>query len=332
MAALPLETPVSPAGPADNVPHYQLPNFASILGGYINAEADVIREAYSASNFTSIRKIPNEVRPGEIIRARQQTVEDNRKPHHTLTQVQELRRKGVTRRGYFQEFEYVPSRYSLSAELRTKERLESEAKRLNVGGKDFIPSGATAKFKYEDGFEDKEFRFPYMGDPFEAAQDQRMRAKWIEDSKILHGPFVPPGKAKGSARPTRVHLPEIVKGLHKIVTADWADYDFQVLATEDDNVAVRFDLVTVESQVGLLAYMNILASQDSTVGGYGLQKVVEDWNTKPGDGYLYFMFRPPWVHARTTDAYFTLHPEERNYITSAASSMKVERGGASTKK
>ena len=26
-----------------------------------------------------------------------------------------------------------------------------------------------------------------------------------------------------------------------------------------------------------------------------LRKVVEDWNVTPGDGHLYFTFRPPWV-------------------------------------
>ncbi len=34
---------------------------------------------------------------------------------------------------------------------------------------------------------------------------------------------------------------------------------------------------------------------NATVQKYYLKKIVEDWNTIPGDGYLYFMFRPPWV-------------------------------------
>ena len=36
------------------------------------------------------------------------------------------------------------------------------------------------------------------------------------------------------------------------------------------------------------------------------------------------MFRPPWVHSRTVDAYFTLHPEERTFATSHASTLKTE--------
>ena len=48
-----------------------------------------------------------------------------------------------------------------------------------------------------------------------------------------------------------------------------------------------------------------------TINDYMLRKVVEDWCTKPGDGYLSFIFRPPWIHTRSSDSYYTLHPEER---------------------
>lgn len=40
-------------------------------------------------------------------------------------------------------------------------------------------------------------------------------------------------------------------------------------------------------------------------------QVVEDWNVTPGDGHLYFTFRPPWVSVRVTDTFFSLHPEQR---------------------
>lgn len=59
-----------------------------------------------------------------------------------------------------------------------QERLESEAKRLAVGGKDWVCASDNRKLKYEDAFEDKEYRYPYLGDPYAAAQDQVMRAKW----------------------------------------------------------------------------------------------------------------------------------------------------------
>ena len=33
----------------------------------------------------------------------------------------------------------------------------------------------------------------------------------------------------------------------------------------------------------------------------------------PGDGHLYFTFRPPWVVSRPLDTFYSLHPEQRTY-------------------
>ena len=172
---------------------------------------------------------------------------------------------------------------------------------------------SASRVLFEDQFDDNGDRYPYLSDPYEAAQDQAMRAKWIDDSKILHGPFLPSGKTRPLDKPSRKLLPDIVKEIHNVVNEDWSDYSFDVLATEDDNVAVRFDLSTVDSEKGLLAYMNVMVHGNHVVQKYMLKKVVEDWDTKPGDGFLYFMFRPPWIQSRGVDTYLTLHPETREF-------------------
>ena len=33
----------------------------------------------------------------------------------------------------------------------------------------------------------------------------------------------------------------------------------------------------------------------------------------PGDGHLYFTFRPPWVVCRPLDTFYSLHPEQRAF-------------------
>lgn len=43
---------------------------------------------------------------------------------------------------------------------------------------------------------------------------------------------------------------------------------------------------------------------------YSLTRVVEVWNHRI-NGCIYFTFRPPWVHSRPSDTFYTLHPEER---------------------
>ena len=56
------------------VPHYQLPNFSSILPEYTNSEQDYIKGAFSCSNFASITKVPNDLKPTEISKARNSNV------------------------------------------------------------------------------------------------------------------------------------------------------------------------------------------------------------------------------------------------------------------
>lgn len=300
------------------IPRYCMPNYASILPGYTNQDSEHIAQAFRAGNWVSLSTVPANLRPAAVARAKQEIAALN------LRSSPERGKGATTSNGLFTEFEYIPSRYSLADELATKERLESEAKRLAVGGKDFIPSSQVAKLKHEDGFEDKEYRFPYLGDPYAASRDQVMRAKWVEDSKILHGPFVPSGLEKVGSKPTRKALPAILKELHTAVNADWGDYRFAVLSTEDDAVVVRFEMASVDSERGLQAYMNVMARSGDVVMKYQLKKVVEDWHSRPGDGFLYYMFRPPWVRARATDTFFTLHPEERNFATSLAATLKPE--------
>ena len=295
-----------------SLPHHQVPNFAAILPDYTNMEQDYIRQAFSRTSFVSVRDLPSNFRPSATARAMANKMNTNRRSVANVDAAAvNNRHSTAAREGVFSTFDYVPSRYSLADELRTKDRLESEAKMLDIGGRDFVPSGLPKRQKYEDIFENPEYRFPYMGDAFEAASDQQLRAKWIENAKVLHGPFVPTSSKAALGKPTRIMLPDLVRELHLAVAKDWNEVAFEVMTTEDDHVAIRFLLEDVTSPRGLAAYMNVLASTSHIVTKYQLTKVVEDWNSRPGDNYLYYMFRPPWVRARTTDIFFSLFPEKR---------------------
>lgn len=57
-----------------------------------------------------------------------------------------------------------------------------------------------------------------------------------------------------------------------------------------------------------------------------LKRVVEDWNVTPGDGYLYFTFRPPWVTVPTLETYFALHPEEKVFQDRRAKAAEEDEG------
>jgi len=68
---------------------------------------------------------------------------------------QHFTRCQVTKNGLFEQFEYIPSRYSLADEIMMKDRLEDEAVTLSVGGKPFIAGTQKIKLKHETAFEDK---------------------------------------------------------------------------------------------------------------------------------------------------------------------------------
>merc|ERR550537_285625 len=107
-----------------------------------------------------------------------------------------------------------------------------------------------------------------------------MRAKWLEDSKVLHGPFVPSGHSRFSDKdktldmPTRTVLPQIVEEVHRILSDDWIDTEFSVLATEEDTIIARFKLDTVDSEKGLVAYMNVLARDNAVICKNRLVRIV----------------------------------------------------------
>jgi hypothetical protein len=96
----------------EEMPHYMIPNFCSILPEYTNAEVDQIRSAFSTGNFNSIHRIPNKIAPNAVTQARFEQMDANR-----LSSTEPRLPKMVTKNGLFSQFDYNPSRYSLAEEL-----------------------------------------------------------------------------------------------------------------------------------------------------------------------------------------------------------------------
>ena len=208
-----------------------LPSYASTLKQYSLAEENYVKRAFEPANHISLRALPDKIAVSNISTAMERKIEDNRLS---------LTRPPVKLTGnkLFSEFRYVPSRYSLAEELEARERLEAEAKRLEVGGRDFVTGGERRKAKYEDGFDDS-LKYPYMSNPLEDAKRAAAQEKRLANSKILHGPFRAGGLADGlTSATTRVLLPDMVREIAKILKQDWGEAEFEVLVTSDDAVAV----------------------------------------------------------------------------------------------
>lgn len=283
--------------PSEEIPHYMLPNFSSLLPEYANAEVDQIRGAFTTNNFTSLHKIPTKLGPNAVNQARFEHMDENRLAPHDIKPTPKL----LTKNGLFHQFEYTSSRFSLVDELAQMERLQSEAKRMNISGKDFITTGEQKKLKSEDAFGNIHFRYPHLSQPYPDTKDSQRHERWLESKKILHGPFIPSGHRLSNDTMTKLCLPELIQEIHEILQRDWEGLEWTIAPTIDENLAIRFKEETIESEHGLIAYMNIFIQSHRIASKYKLQKVAEDWNTKPGDGGLYFVIRPPWTKNRSRE-------------------------------
>jgi hypothetical protein len=93
--------------------------------------------------------------------------------------------------------------------------------------------------KYEYPFQDNlEEKFVYgflcQDDPYEASKDERLRAKWIEEAKMLYGSFKPAGPQKPLTQISKSRLEDIVETLKKLLLCDWNDVNFVIGTNPND--------------------------------------------------------------------------------------------------
>ncbi|OWZ13306.1 hypothetical protein PHMEG_00013390 [Phytophthora megakarya] len=275
-------------------PRYMRPTFSSILPEYANSEADQIRKAFGTGNYSNIQKIPVRLQNNAVNQARFEKMNENRL-------LQPKTGKIATKNGLFNKFEYIPSRFNLTNGQAHMERLRSEAKRTEISGQNFVSGSAAVRLKHEDAFGATNFRYPHMQEPYPNLQQEKKHKRYLEEKKILHGAFVPCGQRPPVDAVTRKLMPQIIHEMHEVIAADWQDLAFFISPAKDENIVVRFNEVAIECENGLVAYMNVFCKTNRVTSKYGLHKVAEDWNAKPGDGGLYFAFRPPWVKNRSKD-------------------------------
>lgn len=83
------------------------------------------------------------------------------------------------------------------------------------GGSPFIPVAVKKSKKYENPFNpgDIDYLFPYFDehDPYEAAKDEVLRTKWLEESKVLGPAFKPAAKEKSLEIAGKKNLIEILE-------------------------------------------------------------------------------------------------------------------------
>lgn len=300
------------------MPRYALPNISFMLPEYTNHEQDIIRRAFANNNCdSSLSDLPAEFYTNEVSRARARLREEVRErlasAHEPGTK---SLKKAVNSNGLFQEFQYVEDPIELAEKQKTAERLANEAKRLSVHPEqkgEFVPPGNVYKLTYEDGF-DANATYPYSVDPYEAFQDDALRNKWMEESKVLYGAFVPSGTDKPlKDRPTKAAAREVIDAVARVIAEDWGGSSFTITANEEEHWVIQFRVDAIDSEAGLLTYMNILLRCNDMVLKHGLRKVIDGWNVRVGE-YIQFTVSPPWAECNAMGkAWYKLHPSESKF-------------------
>jgi hypothetical protein len=113
----------------------------------------------------------------------------------------------------------------------------------------------------------KEFVAPFLclNDPYEVCKEDVLRSKWIEENKILHGQFKPAQADKSMERVTKQQLPDIVNYIKKVIMVDWAEVNFIIGTNPDSFVEIKFDQRSIDTELGLKAYMNTLLTTHDVI-------------------------------------------------------------------
>jgi len=63
---------------------------------------------------------------------------------------------------------------------------------------------------------------------------------------------------KSLDRITKAQLPDVVNYLKKVIMVDWAEVNFIIGTNPDSFIEIKFDQKSVDTELGLKAYMNTL--------------------------------------------------------------------------
>ena len=136
-----------------------------------------------------------------------------------------------------------------------------------------------------------------------------MKSRWIEEAKLLYGDFCPAGATKPISTISRSTLGDIVNVIKKLLLSDWNDVNFVIGTNPQDFVEVKFDIETVDSLQGLHSYMNTLVNTNDDLIRYQMRKVSFYWGFHE-NGFVYYMFAPPWIKLVVVSLFFCLNQYE----------------------
>ena len=64
---------------------------------------------------------------------------------------------------------------------------------------------------------------------------------------------------------TKQQLPDVVNYLKKIIMIDWAEVNFIIGTNPDSFIEIKYDKKSIDTELGLKAYMNTLISTHEVI-------------------------------------------------------------------
>ena len=95
--------------------------------------------------------------------------------------------------------------------------------------------------------------------------DEVLKAKWLHENKILHGDFKPSHNDRTMDKINRQQLPDVVNYIKKVIMIDWAEVNFIIGTNPDSFIEIKFDQKSVDTELGLKAYMNTLITTHEVI-------------------------------------------------------------------
>ena len=85
---------------------------------------------------------------------------------------------------------------------------------------------------------------------------------------------------------------------------DWAEVNFIIGTNPDSFVEIKFDQRSIDTDLGLKAYMNTMLTTHEVISQFNLKRVLKYWGYKD-DRHIYFMLAPPWIRFNPANVYMS---------------------------
>jgi phage-related tail protein len=92
---------------------------------------------------------------------------------------------------------------------------------------------------------------------------------------------------------------------------DWAEVNFIIGTNPDNFIEIKFDQKSVDTDLGLRAYMNTMITTHEVISQFNLKRILKFWGFKD-EKHIYFMLAPSWIKFNPAHVYSSVLNSQTN--------------------